>query len=376
MLQGTRSRNCRAAVGNVGLAAVVAWIGQRRRVEKVEDVGPELEKLLTEGLEVLEDRHVDPLVSRTQDRVAPAAQVVDGSRGRGDIVRRWLGDVWIRRARRKIVIGLIGKVVRIPWILKRARVKPSRAVFRLAWATDALSKRLIGRFERSAGGKGIADLEGADVAVAAGSRHPRRRRRKPVSRLRHKGGVGGPATDYVIHRTRMIQELASRAEWHIVEGVEGETLAGVITGVGVVHADRNQIALPVSQIAGDSQRRRRIIQSMRPGICGKQTVAVRKPLLQLGLQAVVVAHAVIGGIGRAAKVRERTCILRTVAGILQSQSIVWIGEDLKVTRGIPDIADCGNEIVSDATLDVEIPAHRIRSSGRWVGTAQRQILDV
>jgi len=71
------------------------------------------------------------------------------------------------------------------------------------------------------------------------------------------------------------------------------------------------------------------------------------------------AVANMGGKIRAAEVRQRTRVLRAVAGILQRQGAVRIGQRPQVVRCVAHIADGGNDALGNAALDGEVVVLRV-----------------
>ena len=151
----------------------------------------------------------------------------------------------------------------------------------------------------------------------------------------------------------------SRTEGQIKQGVEGEALARIEGGVGIFRLDRDQVRLPKSCVGVREHQRGRIVQGVRPGVGGQQALSVGVALLQLGLHPVVVAVANMVGKIRAAEVRQRTGVLRAVAGVLQRQGAVRIGQRPQVVRCVAHIADGGNDALGNAALDGEVVVLRV-----------------
>lgn len=73
MLQAARCGNSSSLTVDIGAAR----LPQGGRVHHVEDIGAELRCVFAVDMEIFEDRHIQPLIPRTRNLVALAAEIAE-----------------------------------------------------------------------------------------------------------------------------------------------------------------------------------------------------------------------------------------------------------------------------------------------------------
>src|SRR5258708_24751359 len=351
-----------------------ARVAVARGIEQVEDVGPEGQVLLAEGVEGLEEGHVDALVAWPVDLTTRATDVLE-CRSSRDCVRN------------KVVPGLavgilgcgVGDIACLG-VGEGAGVVP---VLHGASPGGAGDPGVCGVWRASALA-GIADADGVVGAGPAGSGDVVRTDGHRLAGLSAEDQAGRPTTDDVVRQSAVVEVAATTAEGQLVVTVEGEALTHIEGRVPVVGSQAKDIEASISDIVGTAERCRGVVERVRPGVGSEVAQAFEGAALEFGLKCVVARVGIVGGEGESSEVRvglQRIDLISTRVDVAaesigrQGYLTVGVREGLQMAAQRTYIRDCRGSAVSDAILDGQVELLAVRSTDPCFAATQGGLLN-